>query len=258
MTYHTPTALITGAGKRIGATIARTLHQHGYNVLIHYHHSHQQAKDLANTLNHLRPHSAYCLQADLDIIHKKPQLNEFVHQINHAYGRLDLLIHNASSFYPSCLEDEYDTLMAHWHDLTLTNIKAPFFLTHALLPLLKASTGQVISLLDIHADNKPFVGYPIYTISKAAHRAMVQALALELAPIRVNGIAPWVNIFPDQHALHTLDNTTMAALSRSIPLGNIGTPDDIAQAVLFLSQAAHITGQIIAIDGGRSLTLKGG
>ena len=150
-------------------------------------------------------------------------------------------------------------MMVHWDDLILTNAKAPLLLTHAFTQELKINQGSIISLLDIHADAKPFVGYPIYNMAKAAHRMMVQSLALELAPdIRINGVAPGVNIFPDDDQNPELNSQTQAILTDSVPLKQIGTPEDIAAAVVFMANSRYITGQILAVDGGRGLTLKGG
>ncbi|WP_049236488.1 pteridine reductase [Moraxella canis] len=254
----TKTALITGGAKRIGAAITRLLHQEGFNVIIHYHQSQAQAAALNDELNRLRPNSAAIICADLNIVNHSKDLSHFAEQCARQFGRIDALIHNASSFYPSDLSDTHDALLTAREDLLLTNAKAPLFLTHALLPKLKATQGCIISLLDIHADAKPFIGYPIYNMAKSAHQMMVQSLALELAPgIRINGVAPGANIFPDSHNPQ-LNHQTKAAISASIPLERIGTPDDIAQAVLFLIRSSYITGQILAVDGGRSLTLKGG
>lgn len=254
----TKTALITGGAKRIGAAITRLLHQEGFDVIIHYHQSQAQAAALNDELNRLRPDSAAIICADLNIVNHPNDLSHFAEQCARQFGRIDALIHNASSFYPSDLSDTHDTLLAAWEDLLLTNAKAPLFLTHALLPKLKAAQGCIISLLDIHADAKPFVGYPIYNMAKSAHQMMVQSLALELAPdIRINGVSPGVNIFPENHH-SSFSHQIKSDLIASIPLARIGTPEEIAQAVLFLLKSSYITGQIIAIDGGRSLTLKGG
>lgn len=252
-------ALITGAAKRIGAAIATHLHQAGYQIIIHYHHSHTEAAALQHKLNALRPNSVALLQAELTIVNDSAKLANFRQQALDKFGRLDVLVHNASSFYPTDLNDDFDGLQVAWDDLLLTNAKAPLFLSHAFQNALKAHNGVIISLLDIHARDKPFIGYPIYNMAKSAHLAMVQSLALELAPnVRVNGIAPGVNIFPEDNTNAHLNDSTQKQLTQSVPLGTIGTPDDIAAAVLFLANAPYITGQILAVDGGRSLTLRGG
>lgn len=261
MTNHTAhkAALITGGAKRIGKAITQALHADGFNVIIHYHHSQKDAVHLTNTLNDKRPQSAKTLQADLAIINDRVLLDKFTHDALALFGRVDVLVHNASVFYPTALDSDFDQLQHHWDDLFLTNAKAPLFLSAAFGRELAKRHGVIISLLDIHAQNKPFLGYPIYTMAKSAHLAMVQSLALELAPyVRVNGVSPGVNIFPDGNQNNTLNDSTKDTLMASVPLGAVGTPSDVAQAVLFLANAPYITGQIIAVDGGRSLTLKGG
>lgn len=251
-------ALITGGAKRIGRAITTAFHQAGFCVIVHYHHSHDDALTLVHHLNALRPNSAHLIQADLDIINHAQKRHTFYQTVMGFFGRLDVMVHNASSFYPTDLHQNMDTLTAHWDDLFLTNAKAPLFLSTLFKDDLSDAHGSIISLLDIHARDKPFIGYPVYTMAKSAHLAMVQSLALELAPhVRVNGVAPGVNVFPDTPNDH-LNAHTQHTLTNSVPLGKIGTPDDIAQAVLFLATAPYMTGQILAVDGGRSLTLRGG
>lgn len=251
-------ALITGGSKRIGRQITKTLHEQGYDVIVHYHQSEVHAQILADELNRIRPNSAKLIKANLSIINDKDELGHFTRQAMGLFGQVDLLIHNASSFYPSPLSDDFDKWQSDWEDLFLTNAKAPLFLSHAFQAELIKNHGAMVSLLDIHARDKPFLGHPIYTMAKSAHLAMVQSLALELAPqVRVNGVAVGVNIFPDTPH-DSLNVDTQQILTDSVPLGRIGTPFDVAQAVVFLATAPYITGQILAVDGGRSLTLKGG
>lgn len=246
-------SLITGGSKRIGKQISKTLHKYGYNVVIHYHQSADNAQTLCDELNAIRPNSAKIIRADLHIVNDKVKLTEFKNQVLNLFGKVDCIIHNASSFYPSDLADDFDVLQTHWDNLFLTNAKAPFFISQVFLNELKNNNGQIISILDIHADNKPYIGYPIYTMAKTAHKAMVHCLALEFAPnVRVNGVSPGVNILPID-----FDNEQADNLLNSVPLKQIGTPDDIANTVLFLLTAPYITGQVIAVDGGRSLTLEG-
>lgn len=253
MVNNKKVALITGAAKRIGKQISQTLHQNGYCVIIHCHKSMDDAKILCDELNAIRQDSAKIIQADLTIINHKNKLMQFKKQVLNSFGRLDCIIHNASSFYPSDLTDDWQTIQNHWEDLFLTNAKAPFFISQLFMDELKANKGQIVSILDIHADNKPFVGYPIYTMAKTAHKAMVQSLALELSPdVRVNGISPGVNVLPPQ-----FDQKQANDLFTAVPLKQIGTPNDIAMTVLFLLNSPYITGQVIAVDGGRGLTLSG-
>lgn len=245
-------ALITGGSKRIGKQISKTLHDYGYNVIIHYHQSADNAQTLCDELNAIRPNSTKIIRADLKIVNNKDKLTEFKNQVLALFGRVDCIIHNASSFYPSDLADDFEVLQSHWDDLFLTNAKAPFFISQVFLNELKNNNGQIVSILDIHADNKPFISYPIYTMAKTAHKAMVHSLALQLAPnVRVNGVSPGVNVLPIE-----FDNEQADNLLNAVPLKQIGTPDDIANAVLFLLNSPYITGQVIVVDGGRSLTLK--
>lgn len=247
-------ALITGGAKRIGRQITKTLHDNGYDVIIHYGKSDEIAKELCYQLNAIFPNSAFVISFEFHLINNEQAVSDFKEQILRLFGRVDCIIHNASSFYPSDLNDNYQNLNSQWNDLFLTNAKAPFFLSYLFQDELKRHNGNIISILDIHADNKPYVGYPIYTMAKSAHRTMVQSLALEFAPtVRVNGVSPGVNVLPID-----FDERQCQQLKDSVPLGVIGTPQDIADTVLFLLNASYITGQVISVDGGRSLTLKGG
>ena len=250
-----PVMLVTGSAKRIGAAIIRIAHNQGYRVIIHCHHSQKQANILTDELNQIRANSARVIIADLAVINEQSTLDNFAKIIIEQFGQLDVLVHNASRFYPTPIRG---ITHKQWDELFLTNAKVPLFLSQALLPYLQAQQGCIISLLDIHAHNKPFNGYPVYNMAKAAHRMMVQSLALDMAPlVRVNGIAPGVNILPDADSDQALDNIQQQNIIDSIPLQRIGTPDDIAHSVLHLAQASYITGEIITIDGGRSLTLAG-
>lgn len=241
------TALITGAAKRIGKAIALYLHQMGFNIVIHYHQSHREAHHLVTKLNDKRPDSAVLYSLDLQHTKRLPELISFTEQ---TFGRLDLLIHNASSFFPTTLEqiDEHA-----WVNLMSSNVKAPLFLSQAAAPLLCQTSGCIIGLVDIHAE-RPLKSHIIYSIAKAAHAQLIRTLALELAPeIRVNGIAPGCNIWPEPNTFFIDD--VKQKIEASIPLQKIGTPNDLAQAVYMLSELSYVTGQILAIDGGRSLVL---
>ena len=253
---HAPVMLVTGSAKRIGAAIIRAAHKQDYRVIIHCHHSEQEANALADDLNKNRADSAMVIVADLAVVNNSKTLQQFANNIMQAFGQLDVLVHNASRFYPTPLGSIED---AQWDELLLTNAKAPLLLSQALYPYLKARQGCIISLLDIHANNKPFSTYTVYNMAKAAHRMMVQSLALDMAPdVRVNGVSPGVNILPKTDSDQALDNEQQQSIINSIPMQRIGTPDDIAHSVLYLAEASYVTGEIITVDGGRSLTLAGG
>ncbi len=256
ITTPAPVMLVTGSAKRIGAAIIRGAHRKGYRVIIHCHQSEQEANALAYELNNIRINSATILISDLAVVNDSVALDQFIQDVMQAFGQLDVLVHNASRFYPTRFGD---INYIQWDELLLTNAKAPLLLSQALYPYLKEQQGCIISLLDIHAHDKPFVHYTVYNMAKAAHRMMVQSLALEMAPdVRVNGVAPGVNILPDINSDQALDQKQQIRIINSIPMQRIGNPEDIAHSVLFLAEASYITGEIITVDGGRSLTLAGG
>ncbi|PYE38211.1 pteridine reductase [Psychrobacter fozii] len=251
-----PVMLVTGSAKRIGAAIIKAAHSQGYRVIIHCHHSESEAQILATQLNSLRADSAALIIADLAVVDDNNALSTLVKNIVETFGQLDVLVHNASRFYPSPLGSINH---AQWDELFLTNAKAPLLLSQALFPYLKNQQGCIINLLDIHAHDKPFSNYTVYNMAKAAHRMMVQSLALEMAPeVRINGVAPGVNILPDADSDQALDHDQQRSIIGSIPMQRIGRPDEIAHSVLYLVQAHYLTGEIITVDGGRSLTLAGG
>lgn len=247
-------ALVTGSAKRLGREIILTLHQAGFRVIIHCRQSTSEAISLCKQLNTIKPDSAAWLQADLNRIEN---LNEVAAAAVNPFGRLDVLVNNASSFYPTPIGT---ATLAQWDDLFGSNVKAPFFLTQALAPELSKQKGCVINLVDIHAE-KPLAQHSVYCMAKAALVMMTKSLARELAPtIRVNGIAPGAILWPSeqsngftQSAVPMLTEQDKAGILAQIPLGHLGQPSDIAQTVLFLSTAPYITGQILAVDGGRSL-----
>lgn len=236
--------LLTGAARRIGAAIARTLHAAGATVVIHYRHSAQAAETLQSELNRIRPNSCLLTQGDL------LDVNAISHIVQHTLeqaGRLDVLVNNASSFYPTPLatlsEQQFD-------DLIGTNLKAPLFLAQAANPHLQKSHGCIINIVDIHG-LRPLKGYPAYSAAKAGLWMLTQSLARELGPhVRVNGVAPGAILWPEMAENHAMHQELLAktALKRE------GSPDDIARAVLFLVRDAdYITGQVIPVDGGRML-----
>ncbi|MBS0350430.1 MAG: pteridine reductase [Proteobacteria bacterium] len=237
-------ALITGAARRIGAVIAETLHLAGYNVIIHCHQSVEAADRLIHSLNQNRPDSAARVTGDLNQFSHYQSIITEAHQ---KWGRLDILINNASSFYPTPMGK---TTEQQWQDLLNTNLKAPFFLSQAAAPFLQKNQGSIINIADIHGI-KPLKNYPVYSIAKAGIIMLTKTLARELAPaIRVNAIAPGVTLpsealQQDSNMLHTLKARTL--------LDRFPKPEDIAQAMLFLISQQAITGQTINIDSGRSI-----
>ena len=237
-------ALITGAGRRVGAAIARTLHGEGAGVAIHYRNSGSDAEALAQELNEKRRNSAVTVQADLLDTRSLGTLVDRV--VAHA-GRLDILVNNASSFHPTPLTGITEE---QWTDLLGTNLKAPLFLARAALPHLKAAQGVIINIVDIHAI-RPLRDHTMYGAAKAGLAFLTRALARDLAPdVRVNGVAPGAILWPEGGVSDPLRETVL----KQIPLKRVGEPVDIATCVLYLVRDAHyVTGQIIAVDGGRSV-----
>lgn len=237
-------ALVTGASRRIGAEIVRGLHAAGYRVLLHYHRSEEAARQLAGALNAARPDSVLAQCADLD---DTAALDELVRRAIDAWGHLDALVNNASTFYPTPLGTVTES---QWDALLGSNLKAPFFLCQAAAPHLARRQGAIVNLVDIYAE-RPLKGYPAYSIAKAGLAALTRSLAVELAPdVRVNGVAPGAILWPEQAD----GGQTQADILARIPLARSGGPADIAGAVRFLlEEAPYITGQIIAVDGGRSI-----
>lgn len=238
-------ALVTGAAQRLGAATVRLLHARGWRVLVHCRQSRSAADALAGELNALRADSCRVLFADLA---RDDDIARLAREARAAWGRVDALVNNASSFYPTPVGE---ATPAQWDDLFASNARAPFFLTQALLPALREARGAVVNLLDIHAE-RALKGHTLYCMAKAAHRMMTEALAKELAPeVRVNGIAPGAILWPAQGEPDAAAQTSMLA---GIPMQRLGTPEDIARSITFLLEdAPYITGQVLAVDGGRSL-----
>lgn len=236
--------LITGAARRIGASIARRLHAEGANVVIHYRGSEQDARALCDELNALREKSAMSLQADLNDIEKLPGLIAATYAWR---GSLDVLVNNASSFYPTPLGEISEK---DWDDLVGANLKAPLFLSQAALAPLREARGSIINIVDIHA-RRPLKNHVVYGSAKAGLAMLTRSLAKDLAPeIRVNGVAPGAILWPE----NDISETGKQAILQQIPVGRIGDPGDIAGCVLYLVRdAGYVTGQIIAVDGGRSI-----
>jgi len=238
------TVLITGGARRVGAAVVRALHAAGANLVVHYRSSQEDAIALARELNERRSGSVVVQAADL-LEPTTPQ--DLVARALAAFGRLDVLINNASSFYATPVGT---ITSADWDDLMGSNLKAPLFLSQAAAPALRERGGLIVNLVDIHG-LRPLKGHPVYCAAKAGLAMLTRSLARELGPaIRVNGIAPGPVLWPEGN----LDETLKQEIIEKTALKRYGTPEDIARTVLFLAKdAPYITGQIIAVDGGRSI-----
>jgi len=236
--------LITGAAKRLGAAIARGFHSAGAGVAIHYHRSAIEATDLRDEFNASRAGSAIATEADLlDVA----QLPDLVERTVAAFGRLDVLINNASTFYATPVGN---ISPAQWDDLVGTNLRAPLFLAQAATPWLRRSHGLILNMIDIHGQ-RPLPGHPVYSTAKAGLAMLTRSLARELGPeVRVNGIAPGPILWPEGG----IDAELQQEIIAKTQLKRIGSPDDIVRAALFFATSApYVTGQILAVDGGRSV-----
>ena len=235
--------LITGAAHRIGATTARMLHAEGMNILLHYRNSREAAESLQAELNAIRSDSVHLIQADL---HDTANLPALVEQAIQIWGRLDVLINNASSFYATPIGSVSET---QWDDLIGSNLKAPFFLSQAAAPYLCQHGGCIVSIVDIHAE-RPLKEFPVYSMAKAGLVMLTKSLACELGPeVRVNAIAPGAILWPENLG----ENEKEKIISRTF-LKRQGEPEDIARAILYLIRdAGYMSGQVLTVDGGRSL-----
>ncbi|HSW93640.1 MAG TPA: pteridine reductase [Gammaproteobacteria bacterium] len=248
MTTDGKVALITGSARRVGADIARSLHQAGFNIALHYHQSETEAHALCDELNNIRTHSAIIFQADLSNI---PQLKQLVDKTVEAFGRLDVLVNNASRYYKTAIgtagEDQ-------WDDLMTSNLKAPFFLCQAAIPFLTKTKGCIVNIADVHGE-RPMRDYGVYCISKAGLLMLTKTLAKELGPdIRVNAVSPGSVLLPEGENL--LSKEAQENIIRRVALRRHGTPNDIAKAVLYLAvHADYVTGSVLPVDGGRSLMI---
>jgi pteridine reductase len=244
--------LVTGAAKRVGAATARTLHAAGANVIIHCNRSRGDADALAKELNSARAHSAAVVQGDL-LAHNA--LKGLVTQAHSCFGRLDGLVNNASTFYatPFGTIDE-----DHWNELLGSNLKAPLFLSQFAAPFLRESKGAIVNIIDIHAE-RPLKDFVVYNAAKAGLAGLTRSLALELGPdVRVNGVSPGAIMWPDvdQPGGNDYPQEERERIVNQTPLKRVGGPDDIAGAVKFLLlDAPFVTGQILAVDGGREIAL---
>ena len=240
-------ALVTGAARRVGAAIARRLHSGGATVLIHYRGAESEAVALEAELNAGRKDSALRIRADL-LARSAPEV--LVQTAVERFGRLDVLVNNASTFFPTAIGTIEDK---GWDELVGANVKAPLLLSQAAAPELAKTRGSIVNIVDIHAE-LPLKGYVVYTIAKAGLAALTRSLAMELAPdVRVNGVSPGPIAWPEDGQFS--EETRKHIIERTL-LGRIGDPDDIARAVHFLvADAPYMTGQVIAVDGGRSINL---
>ena len=237
-------ALVTGAARRIGAAIAEALHQAGAGVVIHYFNSAESADALADRLNGERAGSALTVQCDL---RETSELDRLLTEVVTRSGRLDVLINNASSFYPT---PPGSISAEQWHDLIGTNLKAPLFLSQAALPHLRKTHGTIVNIVDVHWQ-RPLRNHAVYGAAKAGLAMLTRSLAKDLGPdIRVNGVAPGAILWPEAG----LSERTRESIIQQIPLKRAGEPRDVAAAVLFLVRdAPYVNGQILAVDGGRSV-----
>ena len=237
-------ALVTGAARRIGAAIARRLHASGANVVVHYRGAEADAQRLEAELNAARAGSALRMKADL-LAPIAPKV--LVGTALDRWQRLDLLVNNASAFYPTPVGRIESS---HWEELVGSNLRAPLFLAQEAAPHLARTNGSIVNIADIHAE-RPLKGYLVYSVAKAGLAALTQALALELAPeVRVNAVAPGAIAWPENGQFDPGERERIVA---STPLRRLGGPEDIAQAVAFLACAPFVTGHMLAVDGGRSV-----
>lgn len=239
--------LVTGGAKRVGATICRRLHKAGASIMLHFRASAGEARLLQAELNHVRPNSVALIQADLLDVGK---LSSLVDQTVQTFGKLDALVNNASTFYPTAL-GEIDA--GDWNDLIGTNLQAPLFLAQAAAPALKKTQGSIVNITDIHAE-RPLKNYVVYSIAKAGLVGLTRSLARELAPeVRVNAVAPGPILWPDEDVF---DELARQRIISHTPLRREGTPDDVAKAVHYLlADAPYVTGETINVDGGRHVVL---
>ena len=240
--------LISGGAKRVGAAICRELHAHGANLMIHYNTSIQEARALQAELNLQRANSVAIIQGDLLNIAVLPSL---VNETIQHFGRLDVLINNASSYYPTEIDQINEE---NWHDLVGSNLKAPMFLAQAAAPELRKNHGCIINITDMHIE-RPKKGYVVYSVAKAGLVTLTKSLAHELSPeVRVNAVAPGPVQWPENNP--QFDEVYRQRVISQTLLKKIGEPQDIAKAVKFLvADAPFITGHVLAVDGGRSLNL---
>ena len=243
---HGKTALVTGAARRIGAAIARRLHAGGANVVLHYRGAEAEAAALEAELNQARAGSALKVKADLLApIAPKALVGAAIDR----FKRLDVLVNNASTFYPTAVGA---IEAGHWEELMGSNLRAPLFIAQEAAPELAKQRGAIVNIADIHAE-RPMKGYSVYSIAKAGLVALTRSLALELGPaVRVNAVAPGAIAWPEDGQFPPPERGRIVATT---PLARLGSPEEIARAVHFLATAPFVTGQVLAVDGGRSVYL---
>ena len=235
---------ITGSAKRIGAHTAKYLHSLGSNIVIHCSHSRLEAETLCHELNAIRPKSAMLVQGDLAELSNIERIGQ---QAIDSFGRLDVLINNASSFYPTPIGNITEK---DWRSIVGSNMQGPLFLSQYCAKALAKNTGAIINMVDIHA-SKPLKNHTLYCMAKSALVTMTQSLALELAPeVRVNGVAPGAILWPDT----PLQEADKQQILQQIPAQRLGNMQDIAHCIGYLIEASYVSGQIIAVDGGRSIS----
>ena len=235
---------LTGGAKRIGKTTCKHFHNEGFNIIFHYNSSKSEANEIKKNLNEIRKDSCFTLQADFD---DESSIKKLTQGLSEITDELSVLINNASSFYPTPIED---ASMDEWNNLMATNATTPLFLTQALLPFLKKGKGCIINISDTLAPSG-IKNFSLYSGAKSALEGITKSLAKELAPdIRVNAISPGAILWPEDEDLSEDQQKQRLA---KVPLGRTGCPEDISSLAVFLSEAEYITGQVIKVDGGRSI-----
>jgi pteridine reductase len=239
--------LITGGAKRVGATICRRLHRAGASIMLHFRASAGEARLLQAELNHVRAKSVALIQADLLDVGKLPSI---VEQTVQTFGRLDALVNNASTFYPTAVGN---IAVDDWNNLTGTNLEAPHFLSQPAAPAPRKTQGAIVNITDIHAE-RPLKSYVVYSIAKAGLVGLTRSLARELAPdVRVNAVAPGPILWPDEEVF---DELARQRIISHTPLRREGSPDDVAKAVQYLlADAPYVTGETLNVDGGRHIAM---
>ncbi len=238
-------ALVTGGARRVGATLVKHLHKAGYNIVLHFNNSADEAAAFATELNQQRPDSVRLVQANLNDM---TAVQALATEALACWQRMDLLVNNASAFYPTPVTE---SSQEQWDELINSNLRAPYFLCAALADALTEHKGNIINLIDIHAQ-RGLPGYPIYSIAKAGLQMLTYSMAKELAPsVRVNGVSPGPILWPENAAAQSA--AEQDAILQKTLLKRTGSAEDLAEAALYLSQAGYVTGQVIAVDGGKSL-----